>query len=404
MNKGISLIQYITLIITTAILGNYSMAGLSTEFCIVCFLVWLPTIISNFKFFSSCEKSLVGFSFLFTLIIISYRLIGLTGAPFSALAAYPSWLLIMIVGVTASHIISYEQMRIFFWFFIAFTFINMALFVRTNLELSLMEYYDDIAEAGRTMYGTSIMLVTSILFATFFKAEKLWQKFVFISFCVFSIFTITVVLQKATNVVLVLSSMFLLYVFGRTNNRKKTIAISILAVILLLIIYYSGALFDALNWLSNNVEGRMSSRIQSLAILLQTGNSVEAGSSVAERSELMWRSWNTFIDHFFLGAGDHRGENSLIGNHSELIDNLARYGLIGAIILWGLLKNQFLFLKQDVSKYNNRQLFMQILIVYGLYIFRNFYGAAFSATISVVMFIFFPIAINYILDNNKNLY
>lgn len=402
MGKGIPIIPFITLMMTTVILGNYSMIGLSTEYCILCFVVWLPTIISNFQSFSSYEKSLVGFSFLYILLIIFYRLIGLTVAPFSALANYPSWLLIMIVGMTAIHIISYKQMRIFFWFFIGFTVLNMVLFVRSNLELSLMADYDDITEAGRTMYGTSIMLITCIVFSSFFKAERFWHKIVFICFCAFSIFTITVVLQKATNIVLALLSMVLIYIFSRINNRRKSVFIIVFASIVLLSIYFSGILFEALDWLSENVEGRMESRIRSLAILLATGDSMEAGGSVAERSELMWRSWNTFIKHFFFGAGDHRGENPLIGNHSELVDNLARYGIIGATILWGLLKNQFLFLKRGITKFGNQQLYMQISIVYGLYIFRNFYGSAFSATISVVMFVFFPITISYILDNKKS--
>ena len=116
-----------------------------------------------------------------------------------------------------------------------------------------------------------------------------------------------------------------------------------------------------------------------------------AGGSVSGRAQLMELSWNTWLSSwraFLLGVGDHR-TGHIIGNHSDLIDTLARFGIVGGIIFSKLSIAQFTFLRLLDDKQSSYK--TQCMIVFLLYIVRGFFGNILTPAIAVQVFLFLPL-------------
>ena len=89
------------------------------------------------------------------------------------------------------------------------------------------------------------------------------------------------------------------------------------------------------------------------------------------------------------GVGDHRN-GQIIGNHNELIDMLARYGIIGALIVYKI----FYWIISNIKKncgFNNHKLFIQSLLIFVAFFFRNIFGSSLSSMICVLVTIMLPI-------------
>jgi hypothetical protein len=97
-----------------------------------------------------------------------------------------------------------------------------------------------------------------------------------------------------------------------------------------------------------------------------------------------------------VGVGDHRASNFVVGNHNELIDTLARYGVLFSLILYGIIRGQHTFLKSIFDSTKNNRIYHQTMVVFGVYLLRNIAGNAFSTAVGIVMFIFLPCVIRLI--------
>lgn len=87
-------------------------------------------------------------------------------------------------------------------------------------------------------------------------------------------------------------------------------------------------------------------RMQEVAYFLEYG-SADSGNSgdLSARFDLIEKSFQTFFDNFFIGIG-YKYAYSFgdmfyigVGSHSEWIDSLAKYGIIGAIPFFATISN-----------------------------------------------------------------
>ncbi len=56
-----------------------------------------------------------------------------------------------------------------------------------------------------------------------------------------------------------------------------------------------------------------------------------------------------------------------------------------------------------INKKTEWVLFMQCTVVFVFYILRNFYGIVSTATVVVILFLYFPLVLNVIKKNNNKL-
>lgn len=154
------------------------------------------------------------------------------------------------------------------------------------------------------------------------------------------------VMQRGTNVIMSVILLVSIAIF-QFVNIKSTLRFIVILSFIILFLYQSGVIFSLLDYVANSIStDRIAIRINALNYYLQYGDAVGAGSSMATRSELMHRSLNTFSDSYvnvLFGVGDHRGIGSPVGNHSEILDVLARYGIIGFTIVFIMFKRLFMY-------------------------------------------------------------
>jgi len=170
--------------------------------------------------------------------------------------------------------------------------------------------------------------------------------------------------------------------------------ISALLVIILVIPWE-----DILFFLSSNIKNEwISNRLQSVAISDEQGGNV---GLLGNRVNLYASSLHTFANNVF-GIGpeySYRMYDNGIGYHSQILDDLARYG-IAAIIFYGcFFRSYYVLLVKQWKQINMEEVAMPIIIIYICFLFLN--PGFTSAYESVMMFLIIPLLPELILDNRK---
>ena len=148
---------------------------------------------------------------------------------------------------------------------------------------------------------------------------------------------------------------------------------------------------------------RLSTRLSVINYYLQTGDAADAGSSMTTRSELLNRSIATVfssLTSFLFGVGDHRNMGGPVGNHNEIIDTFARYGVFTFIILVSFFVNILKYWHEVLRDYP--RLCYQITIIISVFIVRNVWGNALTSAISLMMFLFLPLTVHNIVSDKSD--
>ncbi|GEM_PF-4510442 len=149
-------------------------------------------------------------------------------------------------------------------------------------------------------------------------------------------------------------------------------------------------------------------RFDNITDFSQTQNIQDTGS-LGARIQLSIISLNTWFggfSNFFFGIGEHPVYDTSIqgltnageGQHSQFFDHLARYGLLGGIILYKAIKNTLYFILKRALSPKMYNLTYIVLIVFILYSFLN---NSFIGNILLVVFLVFPLIID-IFENKES--
>lgn len=257
----------------------------------------------------------------------------------------------------------------------------------------------------------------------------------FVAVCLWSIgmliMTIDNVRYKKSRLILLIALFILLFFILFVNTRGTTtllLGLMIIGIVLakmepkranvksyyvfsLFLIVFIGSFVMVpllLLIIENTESGRLAERMNDvLSIASSKGNTEEISDSgsMAARIALSQTSLNTFFRNpltMLFGIGDHTVSvgmdlhKSGIGNHSEFIDVLARYGLVGALIFVKILKSYYRSLKGLAS---NRRVLKYVNVIFCVFLVYGFLNNVFYPIIHIFMFIIFPIVI--VLINQK---
>lgn len=180
-------------------------------------------------------------------------------------------------------------------------------------------------------------------------------------------------------------------------HRKRNSSTVIL--ILLFIIILSVVMVPLLELIQNKGSERLGVRVSDVLIVLQGGSIQDADSgSLAARFALAMTSLSTFfssISNFLVGVGDdmHGGSifdlmKSGVGGHSEFIDCLARYGIIGAFLYYKVLSSTLRYIRRlSDNQFINSNYF----VVYFIFLILSVLNNSFFADMFYVVFMLLPI-------------
>lgn len=199
--------------------------------------------------------------------------------------------------------------------------------------------------------------------------------------------------------------LFPIFRLSTVSKTKKYISLILLLIIgLFVYIFYD----DILNWVISISSDRLAYRFEDLKSSTKSGISEDSFSG---RLGLALMSLGTFfrsVISIFFGIGDHRWEdvgwNAIktigIGGHSQICDTLARYGLLGATLIYGLFASFYRELKKMTgSPYIQKQ----VKIIFIFFIFLSLTKETFLPDIGFVILVFFPCAIMFLQEKPRSI-
>ncbi|WP_312470577.1 hypothetical protein [Neobacillus sp.] len=243
--------------------------------------------------------------------------------------------------------------------FMAYTAINTIKVLSINPYLSRglssqNDVYIDLLKLGITGYGYiyGLVLLAPCLLLFILGSKSLGKKRLFLLWGLFGVFTL--VILKASFTIAVIFFMLNIILTWSISGRKRFIIVCMLLLAFILIPKENLAniITNEVNTI-DNYEYKM--RILSISDFLFKGGSL--GESGDTRLWLYHLSYKTFVNNPLIGVGSYYGDVAQmvtqgIGGHSEWLDLLARYGLIGSFPVFLFFFTTLKFIYNNMFQYS----------------------------------------------------
>lgn len=395
-NHQLMLISFFILIIavTFSAFTNYS------SFIIYpIWALWLAYIFSNKGGFNKDERTFIIVSFAFLGIMLLYSIIGYSSIPKGGLLVNTNWLMAGVVAVYAMRLFtSRELLTVYDIMFLALALL-MILYVVEGRTFLAVEDMDAAVDVTNAWYGALFMLLSGLSLIVLLNVRRLFPRLVALTVILLSLYLNVEILQRGTNVIMTAAELGLILLF---LVKRKSIIVPLFVVIIVAVIIAlsENNLMYLFEWLAQVVPSeRLSIRFSAISQAMAFQSVEAGGGSLATRGELMATSWNTFTSsfgHIVFGAGEHFGNNNIIGHHSFFLDTLARYGIIGGSLMAVYFVKQYKMVMCFLDRNKEWSLYMQCAIVFVFYVLRNFYGDMAFALVNLVVLLFFPLTVQLI--------
>lgn len=271
-------------------------------------------------------------------------------------------------------------------------------------------YYDSYVEnrltnAGTTEFNAFCMFLIPSLFLIALFAEKRIVKVIGMILLLLDIYTIIFVNPHA--IALLLSALlFVLLVcvyVGAKNRKRMYLTIGVSLVLMPLIYMLLPSILRTCAALIPKEE--IGSKINQVASILSGANIDESiGSSLGSRWQMALVSIESFKENSIFGIGEHNVGQSLndfrnvgFGGHSELLDYLAKYGILGTIFLVIAL---YTWIKSVLFQASSNRILRYIShVVWVMFIAYSFLNKSFKLELFFSVFVIYPMVMNLILEN-----
>jgi hypothetical protein len=207
--------------------------------------------------------------------------------------------------------------------------------VSTNWVISAAYAYLGHSGVGdfRFTYGVAMLAPLMVAIATGTGRSKWLRVSMVVCACVFVYYLYLAAFAMSIYIVIVGT---FIVVFFHIKRLPLKFAASLLAVVAGLLFLVFGA--DLMLFIARNVNSEvLSIKARAAASLLPGGQHTKEGQFASDRISLYGTSFKTFLEYPIAGVGAYYsiagvdvGLDQGIGGHSDLLDNLARYGLVGA--------------------------------------------------------------------------
>lgn len=246
---------------------------------------------------------------------------------------------------------------------------------------------------GGAGFVNMIVFYVCTMFMAFLKSNEWKEKLLFLIYVGISVYFITFCSLKASALLIMLLSMVLMYV---SVKGKNNIGMSIIWIVLgggLIFLFSDNIIYFLIDIID-------SKRITDRLIVFTAEADLEDSGSLMTRSEL-WlvsiNSWLSSVISFFFGIGDHKWSDftttadSGIGNHSDLLDVLGRYGIIGALVLYSSIKIYYNYLQDRFNRFFKFEVISFIILLLAIGLTKRLM----TAQQGIVIFILFPLTLRY---------
>lgn len=179
-------------------------------------------------------------------------------------------------------------------------------------------------------------------------------------------------------------------VLGLLSKYNKWVVTSITLFLFLLIIILPSSVFSyPFIWLTRIIDNpTVGIRLLDIAHFLEYGNSL-SGIHLDARIRLYGMSWSTFLDNPIIGIGPYYYISNMgIGYHSQILDDLARYGIVGGFFITLFIVTYYEYVRKMWIKNGMKQKAYTIFLVFLTLCCTNLTFS--QPTIGVIMFLLIP--------------
>ena len=280
-------------------------------------------------------------------------------------------------------------------------------------DISSMMYDETYRESmegklnvGGTPFNTFMLLVYFICILLFLNDRRRKVRIIILLVALLDVYYLMFYGHRGSIVTTLVIFTILFPIFRLSTVSKTTKILSLFFIVIIALfayIFYD----DILNWIIANSSERLAYRFEDLKSSSKSGLTEDSFSG---RLSLALMSLGTFfrsITSLFFGIGDHRWEdfgwNAIksigIGGHSQICDTLARYGLLGTTLIYGLFSSFYRELKKMTgSTYVQKQ----VKFIFIFFIFLSITKETFLPDIGFVILVFFPCAIMFLQEKPRS--
>lgn len=245
------------------------------------------------------------------------------------------------------------------------------------------------------VYGVVVLIPILIMCFRYLKKSSK-KSFLMISIVTVLAFTVIVLSNFTTAYFLLLLAITLALL---TNNKRPFVSMLILGIFLLMV---SPFLLDLLNLFlitMKNMIPSMRTQIKLEGIISIINGNIDYGS-VTSRSGLLRNSIESFLSAPIFGVGAYYSNREVIGIHAQFIDDLGRFGIVGAIPIFTFM---FLILKKVFMRIQDRKIKNAYLYSAFIFFLLGFMNPTQAYGISFSVFFMLPVIVSYINSENESI-
>lgn len=371
--------------------------------------LWILFFFVSLNYYLKSDTKLIQISFLglfFIFLCILYRWLNISSATLAHCMVRP---FVFFSPILALIVIDKCENKSQIKFLLHFIALVIALNIADSIWITLSSGIEDTvyqnlreqedlenSNLGGNMFVIMAVFYANIIFIAFMNTTDRLEKLFFLLYFGLSAYFIIFCSLKASAILLFIISILLQYMAKMGEKNFRIIMFMSLIFIGILWLYRDQIIYFLIDMIGSD---RIASRLE----VMLSGASLTDNTSFAGREHL-WQtslqSWVNSPTSFTFGIGDHNWEDfsstsaSGIGDHSDLLDVLARYGIIGGSILYSALIIYYRYLQKKYSTFK-----FEIIAFFILLILMGLTKKFISGEPSIAIFILFPLCLKHISKN-----
>ena len=350
------------------------------------------------------QKTLIVSIFVFCAITLSYKLLNISSAAIGNVYNQLSFWCNIIFGI---YVLRYVQRKeglfliVILWGISIFNIIDNIVLYRIFGQYIGTSFED--ALIGTNFGGTPFNAYSFVFFTANYyvllNAKKGLYKLLSLGGALLSMYYMFFCGARGT---VVLLDFFVILILPATiiinrNKSAKPVVIGVLSVFFIVVAFFMDSIA---NFFISIAPDRLAARFEDLNHSVTSGVTDDSFSGRFGLYKVSIESFFGSISSFLFGIGDHRGSISGdfsyaemgIGGHSEVLDQCARFGLLGIFFTYKILKGVKMMFTSMARSDVHRRLIINILIAF---FFCACIKSVLYSNIGFAMFVILPLAIKF---------
>ena len=261
-----------------------------------------------------------------------------------------------------------------------------------NRSMDMVELIGIKINIGGSGWYNGVTFFFTVCFFAFLNVERRLYRYTMLGCLILSGLFLLGFCLKASVIVFTLMAAILLYLAKRYG--KNTAYLMVIAFVFIMgyivVDLYSD---EIVIFIADNIKSKRLA-IRLIALVDADNEEAEVGT-VNGRVSLWMLSLKTWLDNpinFFMGIGDHspkyRIDGMGIGYHSAFFDLPARYGLMGLLLMYNILRFGF----KRVLYFFDKKYYSQVYVIFGMFILFGFTKSVFTPSVGCSIFLLLPLS------------